>query len=358
MSIRGIGPWLKRTYDRIIASVVLLVLFVSLIMLAVNAQLLKGQQQAFDKELSRLKPKHEQAAPLDRSGFESDHRLLDSPLQVAEWTNHLLLPELRVSCVNCDRPIVYSATNCPYCNTPQPVVVNVNDVDRDNDGMPDVWEIAHGFNPLDPSDANEDADNDGFTNLEEYRFGTNPRDPASHPPPLAKITVGKIMQTPCPLVFMSASKLQDNVYMFQINRIKDGRTFNKKMGDEVEGFKGDAMGFKIVAFDMPPTPPGAKEPPPPTLTVERAGKRIPLVKGNVASSSEYEIALVSGFDGSNISVRVDSEFDVKGFKYRVKKVDTEKNSVLIHDPSRDTDVWIRGETPKAPSIRGTKEEGP
>lgn len=40
--------------------------------------------------------------------------------------------------------------------------------DRDMDGMPDSWELAHGLNPDDPEDRNADRDGDGFTNLEEY----------------------------------------------------------------------------------------------------------------------------------------------------------------------------------------------
>ena len=51
--------------------------------------------------------------------------------------------------------------------------------DTDGDGMPDVWESAHGFNPFDPADAALDADNDSRTNLEEYLAGTDPRSPAS-----------------------------------------------------------------------------------------------------------------------------------------------------------------------------------
>jgi hypothetical protein len=52
--------------------------------------------------------------------------------------------------------------------------------DTDSDGMPDTWETQNGFNPYDPTDANQDADHDGVTNLEEYRAGT---DPNSKPAP-------------------------------------------------------------------------------------------------------------------------------------------------------------------------------
>jgi hypothetical protein len=41
-------------------------------------------------------------------------------------------------------------------------------VDSDHDGIPDDWEVAHGLNPHDPSDANKVAGADGYTNLEKY----------------------------------------------------------------------------------------------------------------------------------------------------------------------------------------------
>ncbi len=51
--------------------------------------------------------------------------------------------------------------------------------DSDGDGMPDAWEIAHGLNAYDPSDASLDADGDGMTNLQEYLAGTDPQNPNS-----------------------------------------------------------------------------------------------------------------------------------------------------------------------------------
>ncbi len=46
--------------------------------------------------------------------------------------------------------------------------------DTDDDGLPDGWEITHALNPLHVSDAQSDADGDGFSNLAEYLFGTSP----------------------------------------------------------------------------------------------------------------------------------------------------------------------------------------
>lgn len=49
-------------------------------------------------------------------------------------------------------------------------------LDTDGDGLPNAWEIAHGFNPSDPSDSS-DPDCDGLMNFEEYQQGLDPRDP-------------------------------------------------------------------------------------------------------------------------------------------------------------------------------------
>jgi hypothetical protein len=47
--------------------------------------------------------------------------------------------------------------------------------DCDGDGILDEWEVAHGLNPSDPSDAALDPDHDGHSNLEEFSAGTDPQ---------------------------------------------------------------------------------------------------------------------------------------------------------------------------------------
>ncbi len=47
--------------------------------------------------------------------------------------------------------------------------------DKDGDGMPDDWEVAHGLNPADKTDATKDPDHDNLTNLTEYQIGSDPQ---------------------------------------------------------------------------------------------------------------------------------------------------------------------------------------
>lgn len=51
----------------------------------------------------------------------------------------------------------------------------VSAADRDDDRVPDAYELAHGADPTDPADAGGDADRDRLTLLEEHLRDTDPR---------------------------------------------------------------------------------------------------------------------------------------------------------------------------------------
>lgn len=61
--------------------------------------------------------------------------------------------------------------------SPQTVHIYQSDIDldKDDDGLPDSFELIYGFDSSNPDDAFGDADEDGLTNLEEYQRGTNPK---------------------------------------------------------------------------------------------------------------------------------------------------------------------------------------
>lgn len=67
----------------------------------------------------------------------------------------------------------------PYSDPSEKVVVFLDGspTDTDGDRMPNSWELANGFDPFDPADADGDADQDGLSNRQEAALGSDPRNP-------------------------------------------------------------------------------------------------------------------------------------------------------------------------------------
>jgi hypothetical protein len=333
---------IRKAYDKLIALVVLLVLLGALIVLALNARSFKTRQTEFDRELRALRPAHEHAVPQDRRMFEVASQTLREPMQLGEWTNRLMVPELRVRCVNCDRPIPYGAMVCAYCKATQPTM-ETESKDKDRDGMPDEWETKYGLNPLDPDDAFGDPDRDGFTNKEEFDFGTNPRDPKSHPPLLAKVSVAEIKTVAFPLVFKSASRLGKVTVAFNVldSRLRPPPTVSWRVGETLDPSEmrklNHAMkqvaGFKLVSYD-PRSDSNA------VVVLRRDDREVRLIRDQPVPDKEFEIVLHYALDGRDIPVRVGGSFEVGDSSYTVKDVDIKGMRVLVHDPVQKTDVWL------------------
>ncbi|TAA42578.1 BNR-4 repeat-containing protein [Corallincola spongiicola] len=47
------------------------------------------------------------------------------------------------------------------------------DLDDDNDGVPDAYELQHGLDPYNSADAEQDLDNDGVSNIDEFLQGSD-----------------------------------------------------------------------------------------------------------------------------------------------------------------------------------------
>jgi hypothetical protein len=98
-----------------------------------------------------------------------------------------------------------------------------SDDDDDGDGMDDAWEIANGFDPLNPGDAFLDSDNDGYSNLEEYLEGTDPSDPGDHPEE-AGLSINLIILIGA-IVFIFILVIVVILYMFGVVGKKKGEKF-------------------------------------------------------------------------------------------------------------------------------------
>lgn len=318
------GGFLRRHYDKLLALIMASVLVAVLVLLGMRLGTLQDQSHQFVSEVDRMKPLHLKANSIDVSRYEKARALIGSPFRLSgAWSNMLFVPETRVWCVDCRRPIPLLADTCPFCNSSQPTV---REQDSDADGMPDKWEEKHGLNPRDPADASGDADGDGFSNAEEYTFGTDPRNGENAPPIGYKLHLVNIEAEPFTLLFRSLVSQQDGSYKFGINTRSRDKTYFVKTGQTVEGFKVEKFAPKFEDVDKGGYKVKVNKS---VLTLSRSGKVIEIVYGEAVPMSDYTAHLVFTPDNSTYTVKKGAELLLKDRKYKVLDIDNSASVVVL-----------------------------
>jgi len=334
ISTNNILAWVKGHYDKILAFLVLFFLLGSLLYLAVSIGAMHSDKQKFEQEISSYKAKHPDVIQVDTKIFGEVLVSLENPvhLSYSGWTNKMMfVPDRRVWCVDCKKPIPFAIAKCSYCNAVNPNPADDPNLDSDKDGLPDKWERDNQLSHLDPVDAEKDLDGDGFSNIEEFMADpkTNPSDPQSHPPITAKLRVLNIVPDPFKLRFKSVVKLPDGTLNFGLNLRGGAKTYFAKLGQEIKG-----EGFKLVKYE-PKTEKknipgvGMREVDVSVLTLQRGDKLIPLVKDQDVQWDEFTAQLLFTVDNSKYVVKIDRLIDLKNEKFKVINIDIKNQSVLL-----------------------------
>jgi len=314
-------------YDKLIAGLMVVLLLASAVYLGVRLHRVAVEEQSMRTKLEQMTPLHPHAAASDLEPYNTARDKFAAPDQLGGWTNAMLVPETRVWCVDCRRPIEITAEVCPFCKTRQPEPPKEPD-DKDQDGMLDKWEIANGLNPGDPTDASKDPDGDGFTNIEEFRAQpqTDPQDGNDHPSYVGKLCVERIVAHPFRLLFKSVLTMPDGSRKFAINDQNTNKTYFKAMGDEVEGFEL----YKFEEKFQEETAGGiTREVNRSILTLKRENKLIPLTMGKRVSYVELTTELFFRPDGSKYTLKTGETMELRGKAYKALRIDSERGAVVI-----------------------------
>lgn len=366
----------KQNYDKLLAAVVLLGLVGSLAYLVVSIGRMREMKAEFSRRIDELKPQFPRAEPVDAIAFTNAMDGIAHPRQIdiKTWTKRLIfVPETRIWCVDCKEPIPMEAEHCAHCGAVNPEDLDKTPgYDKDRDGIPDDWEDRYGLNKDDPSDAQLDSDGDGYPNIVEFRAapqqdlskpdfakpqGTNLRDPKSHPSIEDSFIASRIEAVPFPLKFKSVMKLPTEAdgqrrHKFGVNYGQ--KTYFAKLDEIVQGFKVIKYEEKLIRPDPKKPTEDLSE-----LTLEKAGKRIVLVRNKEISYEECRLEITFPLDKVKRPCEIGGSFEVRENTYQVESVDMKQRYIVIRRVSDSKSFTVRelaasqsteSETNEAPSL--------
>jgi hypothetical protein len=338
MGMEKVTSWLKATYDRLIAVVILAVLIVSLLYLAVKIGIVRAQQAAWENEIVNLVPDNPDAESVSPNDFKLAMSRLEKPHIVPQgtWTRRLVVPEERFWCEDCRYPNPMAADVCASCEQELDSGKLPPDFDEDGDGIPNVAEETYGLDPLDPSDAALDKDSDGFDNLLEHTKGTDPRDPNSKPSIEAWIVLDEIEAEAFNLLFKAYSTLPDGKKMFQLNTRTGGKTHFVKMGGEIESFT--VVGFETNFVQQ--LKPIKRTVDQSKLSLKKGEKTIVLVKGQKVKWDEFNATIRYERTNQQFLIHKGDLFELEANKYKVLRIDTTSRTVVINRLSDNKEFQI------------------
>jgi hypothetical protein len=355
---------LARNYDKLLAALAV-ALLAGAVFLWVSA---KGATGAGKRDCdSKLAARHPAHPALDREEASSRVKSymialssLANPFKIAtddSSRSGFFVPEVRVWCVKCRKPIPAEAEACPLCGEKQPAkrtdVVDAG-IDSDGDGLPDLWEREHGFNPLDPEDASLDFDGDTFSNAEEYAAKTDPKDGNSHPDFMEYLRTASIEAARLPLVFRATSNMGGGNFKCQFNyfdkELKTQKTLFVKVGDAIgplDKLPGSKItdpprfsDFKLVALEwreekvFDKIANREKTINTPVAIVERisSGRKIEFLIDKESTDATYVITIVQTRNGTEYVADGgidEAEVEIGKDKFVLSKVDRDTGSVKM-----------------------------
>lgn len=353
---QGFGALLQRHYDKIVALLFLLALLGSVLHLVTSGARHRAEEADYAGRLDSLKPQFPVATPVSLQPYSNALNVLRRPFRISVDPDRpagFFVPESRVWCVACRRPIALAATNCPYaeCAAIQPrEATDAVGYDGDGGGIPDKDELKYGLKPADAADDVADGDGDGFNNLEEHLAGFDPNDPKSHPDLAAMLRVVEIVANRLPLMFMSATKMPDGRQRCQINVKPVGSaetlTHFVSEGEQIGGTEFKLLRYIETVERRPDPMMGGRERDfvSKQVVVARGKKEIVLPEGKQAVDTDYTIKLTLPRNNATYELTAESDFKLGDDKWRVISVDSVAHTVVLRNDADRRELTV----PKSP----------